>query len=330
MAGMLLVVGFLVMLGMFRIARAGRQLHHEFAHKAAAVDGEMADVLGNMALVASFDGLRREHRRFDAALGREMMAPAAQPLLPGAPAAHARTRHRRADVRLLAWAFMLWDQGKATVGDVVLVSTLGFVASARDARSRRRSRRRDPAHRAVVGGADDAARPARPAGPPAGAAVAAGQHRRRLLQGAFRLSRWAPGVRRLRSQHPCRRAHRPHRHLGQRQVHTHCPPAALLRRAGRPHHDRRGGYFPRHPAQSAQADRGRAAGHRACSTARCARTSATATPSPPTRGEGGRRRCALRGFHRRAAATAGTRSSATVASTCRAASASALQSPAPS
>ena len=126
MAGMLLVVGSLVMLGMFRAARAGRQLHHEFADKAAAVDGEMADVLGNMALVASFDGLRREHRRFDAALGREMMARRRSLYY----LERLRLTHALATVALtfalLAWAIMLWDQGKATIGDVVLVSTLGL------------------------------------------------------------------------------------------------------------------------------------------------------------------------------------------------------------
>jgi ATP-binding cassette subfamily B protein len=126
MAAVLLVVSLLVMGAMYRIARAGRRLHHEFAHKAAAVDGEMADVLGNMALVAGFDGLRREHRRFDAALGREMMARRRSLYY----LERLRLIHAVATVTLtfvlLAWAVMLWDQGQATVGDVVLVSTLGL------------------------------------------------------------------------------------------------------------------------------------------------------------------------------------------------------------
>src|SRR5207244_11743735 len=122
MAVVLLVVGLLVMVAMYRIARAGRRLHHEFAHKAAAVDGEMADVLGNMALVASFDGLRRERRRFDAALGREMMARRRSLYY----LERLRLMHAVATVTLtfvlLAWAVELWDQGQATVGDVGLVS----------------------------------------------------------------------------------------------------------------------------------------------------------------------------------------------------------------
>ena len=123
---MLLVVGSLVMLGMYHTARAGRRLHHEFADKAAAVDGEMTDILGNMALVASFDGLRREHRRFDAALGREMMARRGSLYyLERLRLTHALTTVALT-FALLAWAIMLWDEGEATVGDVVLVSTLGL------------------------------------------------------------------------------------------------------------------------------------------------------------------------------------------------------------
>ena len=59
---------------MFRLAAAGRPLHHDFADKAAAVDGEMVDVIGNMSLVKAFCGLGHEHRRFDGAVDREMTA----------------------------------------------------------------------------------------------------------------------------------------------------------------------------------------------------------------------------------------------------------------
>src|SRR6266542_5940507 len=72
-AGLVLVAGILV-LAMFRLAAAGRPLHHDFADKAAAVDGEMVDVVGNMPLVWAFGGLKREYRRFDATVGREMGA----------------------------------------------------------------------------------------------------------------------------------------------------------------------------------------------------------------------------------------------------------------
>ena len=57
MAASLVVVAGLVVVVMFRRAAAGRPLHHEFANRAAAVDGEMTDVVGNMAIVKAFGGL---------------------------------------------------------------------------------------------------------------------------------------------------------------------------------------------------------------------------------------------------------------------------------
>jgi ATP-binding cassette subfamily B protein len=59
---------------MLRLAAAGRPLHHEFASKAAAVDGEMVDVIGHMPLVRALGGLFREHMRFDGTIAAEMLA----------------------------------------------------------------------------------------------------------------------------------------------------------------------------------------------------------------------------------------------------------------
>src|SRR5579862_475372 len=74
MAGGLAVVGGIMVYVMFRLAAAGRPLHHDFASKAAAVDGEMVDVVSNMPLVRAFGGFAREHRRFDATVDRELEA----------------------------------------------------------------------------------------------------------------------------------------------------------------------------------------------------------------------------------------------------------------
>ena len=74
MAAALMVLAGILVLAMFRLAAAGRPLHHEFANRAAAVDGEMVDVVGNMSLVWSFCGLGREHSRLDATIDREMSA----------------------------------------------------------------------------------------------------------------------------------------------------------------------------------------------------------------------------------------------------------------
>src|SRR5260370_32742702 len=64
----------ILLLTMFRLAAAEKPLHHEFAHRAAAVDGEMVDVVGNMPLVWAFCGLGREHSRLAATIARELVA----------------------------------------------------------------------------------------------------------------------------------------------------------------------------------------------------------------------------------------------------------------
>jgi ATP-binding cassette subfamily B protein len=67
-AGLAVVAGIMVCI-MFRMAAAGRPLHHDFASKAATVDGEMTDVVTNMPLVRAFGGFLtraspfRRHRR---------------------------------------------------------------------------------------------------------------------------------------------------------------------------------------------------------------------------------------------------------------------------
>ena len=120
------VVAGIVIVVMFGRAAAGKPLHHEFADRAAAVDGEMTDVVGNMAIVKSFGGLLREHRRFDATVEREMTA-RRQSLR---YLERLRIMHALVTVvltiALLAWAIVLWKRGAATTGDVILVCTLGL------------------------------------------------------------------------------------------------------------------------------------------------------------------------------------------------------------
>src|ERR1700712_5559938 len=64
MAGGLIVVAGTMVVAMFHLAAAGRPLHDEFADKAAAVEGEMIDVINNMPLVRAFCGLRLGPERF--------------------------------------------------------------------------------------------------------------------------------------------------------------------------------------------------------------------------------------------------------------------------
>jgi ATP-binding cassette, subfamily B, bacterial len=114
MAATLMVLAGILVFTMSRLAAAGRPLHHEFANRAAAVDGEMFDVIGNIPLVWSFCGVGREHSRLDATIDREM-------------AARRRSLYYLEKLRLfhaaitivltialLAWAIALWQNGAAT------------------------------------------------------------------------------------------------------------------------------------------------------------------------------------------------------------------------
>jgi ATP-binding cassette, subfamily B, bacterial len=126
MALTLSLIGGLVVIAMFRLAAAGKPLHHAFADRAAAVDGEMVDVIGNMALVRAFCGVRREHQRFDRTVRREMTARQRSLLyLERLRLIHAVVTILLT-VGLLAWAIVLWQQQKITTGDVVLACTLGL------------------------------------------------------------------------------------------------------------------------------------------------------------------------------------------------------------
>jgi len=126
MAAALAIVGSIVVVAMFRLAGAGRPLHHEFADKAAVVDGEMVDVVSNMSLVRAFCGLSRERRRFEVTVNRELKARrrSLQYL------ERLRILHALVTVALtvgvLGWAIALWQRGAITTGDVVLACTLGL------------------------------------------------------------------------------------------------------------------------------------------------------------------------------------------------------------
>jgi len=126
MAASLAAVGAIVVVFMFRFAAAGKPLHHAFADRAAAVDGEMTDVVGNMNIVRAFGGLGREHRRFDETVEQEMTARRRSLFY----LERIRIMHALVTITLtiglLAWAIVLWQRKAATTGDVILVCTLGI------------------------------------------------------------------------------------------------------------------------------------------------------------------------------------------------------------
>src|SRR2546423_6800388 len=124
-AGLIVIAGAMV-IAMFHLAAAGKPLHDDFANKAAAVDGEMVDVINNLPLVRAFCGLSFEHDRFDATVNRELLARGRSlRYLEKLRLTHAAVTVVLT-IALLAWAIMLWQGGSATTGDVVLVCTLGL------------------------------------------------------------------------------------------------------------------------------------------------------------------------------------------------------------
>jgi len=126
MAAALTAIAAVVMLLLFKLAARGAPLHHGFANRAAKVEGELADVIGNMPLVRTFGAIHREHSRFDRTVGRELTARRRSlQYLERLRLLHA-VLTIVLTVAVLAWVIVLWQRGQASAGDVVLVCTLGF------------------------------------------------------------------------------------------------------------------------------------------------------------------------------------------------------------
>lgn len=126
MAGGLTVVAGTMVIAMFHLSAKGKPLHDEFADSAAAVDGEMVDVINNMPLVRAFCGLRLEHDRFDKTVNKELTARGRSlRYLEKLRLTHAAMTVVLT-IGLLTWVILLWQNGGASTGDVVLVCTLGL------------------------------------------------------------------------------------------------------------------------------------------------------------------------------------------------------------
>ncbi len=126
MAGAL--VGAAVCLGalVFYLARRGTPLHRSFASKAAAVDGELVDVIGNMSVVRAFGAMFREQKRIAGTIGFELAARRTSLIY----LERLRLIHAVITASLIAgivaWGLLLWQHGEATVGDLVLITSLSI------------------------------------------------------------------------------------------------------------------------------------------------------------------------------------------------------------
>ena len=122
----LLGVAFCLGVLVFWLARRGTDRHRAYAEQAAAVDGELVDVIGNFAVVRAFGATFREQARIGATMEREM-------------AVRRRSLYYMEHLRLIhavltalmtagvvGWSIVLWERGQATVGDIVLLTSLAF------------------------------------------------------------------------------------------------------------------------------------------------------------------------------------------------------------
>ena len=126
MAVTLVVVSAMIAYALSRLAARGRPLHHQYAAEAAAVDGELVDVINNMPLVRAFGATLRERQRFSDRVEQETSTRGRSlRYLEKLRLFHAAVT-AGLTAGLLAWAILLWEAGAASPGDVVLVTTLGF------------------------------------------------------------------------------------------------------------------------------------------------------------------------------------------------------------
>jgi len=126
MAGTLLLVSLAMAALIFWLARNGTSIHRAFATRAAGVDGELVDIISNMAVVRAFGATFREHRRVNGAVGAEMTARRRSLLyLEKLRLVHA-VLTAVVTAGLLAWGVIMWQHGLATPGDMVLICSLGF------------------------------------------------------------------------------------------------------------------------------------------------------------------------------------------------------------
>jgi ATP-binding cassette, subfamily B, bacterial len=109
-----------------RMAQAGRKLHHDYAAAAATVDGQIVDVINNVSVVRAFGASIRERERFGADLSQEMDARRnSMRYLEKLRIFHAIVT-AILTAALLGWTLWRWQLGRASPGDVVLVTSLGF------------------------------------------------------------------------------------------------------------------------------------------------------------------------------------------------------------
>ncbi len=110
----------------FWLARRGTDRHRVYAAQAAAVDGELVDVISNFSVVRAFGATFREQGRIGARMETEMAARRRSLYY----LEHLRLVHAVLTALLtagtMAWGIILWQNNQASVGDLVLLTALAF------------------------------------------------------------------------------------------------------------------------------------------------------------------------------------------------------------
>ncbi len=126
MAAALVAVSVALAAFIFRLARNGTPLHRDFASRAAAVDGELVDVISNMGVVRAFGATLREHGRINDTIGHELSSRRRSLIyLEKLRLTHAAVT-AVLTAGLLAWGILMWRAGQASAGDMVLICSLGL------------------------------------------------------------------------------------------------------------------------------------------------------------------------------------------------------------
>ncbi|HVJ55793.1 MAG TPA: ABC transporter ATP-binding protein [Aliidongia sp.] len=126
MTAVLFAIVFALALIIGKLAASGHDLHARFAGRAAAVSGDITDVVSNMSLVRAFGAAQREQERLSRKIENEMSAQreSLQSL------ERLRLFHAFSvfivTAGVLVWSTELWRHGQITTGGVVLTTTLGF------------------------------------------------------------------------------------------------------------------------------------------------------------------------------------------------------------
>jgi ATP-binding cassette, subfamily B, bacterial len=122
------LMGLALLLGgmIFILARRGTPRHRRFAEQAAGVDGELVDVISNFNVMRAFGATWRERTRLADTIGAEMASRRRSLYY----MEHLRVIHAVLTALLTAGVvgagINLWLAGQATVGDIVLITSLAF------------------------------------------------------------------------------------------------------------------------------------------------------------------------------------------------------------